>query len=94
MWKQGVKGAGLFVSTTALRSTGPDLKVDQMVDWIRFERVQCGGPIGTWPITVSGPFAADYMIVVEGVPLTTGGENAAIRGSAASPTASSLCRAR
>ena len=91
---------------------GPDLKIDQMVDWMRFESLKCGGPIGTWPIVVSGTkdvgggvtlvltgagqatlggsptaaqgtFAADWTISVEGVPLTTGGQDAHLDGTAA-----------
>jgi hypothetical protein len=99
-------------STTVLGAVGPDLKVDQMVDWMRFESLKCGGPIGTWPIVVSGTrdvgggvtlvltgagevvlggaqtaasgtFVADWTISVEGVPLTTGGQDARIDGTAA-----------
>ncbi|HEX9260564.1 MAG TPA: hypothetical protein VF855_13580 [Acidimicrobiales bacterium] len=82
-----------------------------MADWIHFESVKCDGPVGAWPIRVSGTrdigqgvtlvltgsgtatlvgtasaaagtFAADYVIDVKGVPLSTGGQNAHYEGTA------------
>jgi hypothetical protein len=61
---------------------GPDLKIDQLVDWIRFKSIKCGGPIGTWTIEVSGTRHPGGGLTY----LLSGGGTATLAGS---PTAAS-----
>jgi hypothetical protein len=49
-------------------ASGPDYKIDAMVDWYRFESLKCGNAAGVWDLRVSGvrPLAAGATLALTG----------------------------